>query len=207
MNGDAERAKALISDLRRYARLFPQEQAAADPIAEFLQTEPLPFSRSTKGAHITGSAFVVDRQAGALLLIHHRALDRWLQPGGHVDAGEDAAQAALREAAEETGLNGFRLLPWRGGLLPIDIDSHPIPANPRKGEPAHVHHDIRYLIEAQSAVPAPDQTETLGARWAPLMELDALFPSRVRTKLEAALSFLSAIGLTGIAPAHHHQVT
>jgi 8-oxo-dGTP pyrophosphatase MutT (NUDIX family) len=187
MNDDAERAKALISDLGRYADILPDEAHAARAIIDFLKAEPHPFSRSTAGAHLTGSAFILDRRAGALLLIHHRALNRWLQPGGHIDAGEDAAQAALREAAEETGLAGLRLIPWRGGQLPIDVDSHAIPANPRKGEPAHVHHDIRYLIEAESTALAPDRNETLGARWAPLAELDAIFPPRVRLKLESAL--------------------
>ena len=189
-------AKSLLNDLADYARIFPAEQAAAEVIVRFLEAEPFPFSRSAAAAHITGSAFVLDRQGGALLLIHHRALNRWLQPGGHVDDGEDAATAALREAAEETGLSGLRLLPWRGGLLPIDIDSHAIPANPRKGEAAHVHHDIRYLIQADTTALTPDQTETLGARWAPVSELDSIFPARVRRKLDSALgaSFLRRRG-------------
>lgn len=180
-------ARSLIKDLADYARIFPEEQSAAEAIIRFLEAEPFPFSRSTASAHITGSAFILDRPASALLLIHHRALDRWLQPGGHVDDGEDAATAALREAAEETGLSGLRLLPWRGGLLPIDIDSHAIPSNPRKGEAAHVHHDIRYLIQADPTALTPNQTETLGARWAPYSELDSIFPARVRRKLEPTL--------------------
>lgn len=180
-------ARSLIKDLADYAQIFPEEQATAEAIARFLEAEPFPFSRSTAAAHITGSAFILDRRACALLLIHHRALDRWLQPGGHVDEGEDASTAALREAAEETGLAGLRLMSWRGGLLPIDIDSHAIPANPRKGEAAHVHHDIRNLIEADTTALSPDQAETLGARWAPLDELDVIFPARVRRKLELTL--------------------
>ena len=180
-------ARSLLQDLAGYAQIFPEERAAAEAIARFLGAEPFPLSRSTAEAHITGSAFILDRRGGALLLIHHRELDRWLQPGGHVNDGEDAATAALREAAEETGLAGLRLMSWRGGLLPIDIDSHAIPANPRKGEAAHVHHDIRYLIEAKSGALSPDQAETKGARWAPLDELDSIFPARVRRKLELTL--------------------
>lgn len=179
-------ARSLIKDLADYARIFPEEQSAAEAIIRFLEAEPFPFSRSTASAHITGSAFILDRPASALLLIHHRALDRWLQPGGHIDDGEDAATAALREAAEETGLTGLRLISWRGGLLPIDIDSHVIPANPRKGEAGHVHHDIRYLIRSDSTALSPDQAETLGARWVSLDELDELdetFPARIRRKL------------------------
>ena len=179
-------ARSLLQDLAGYAQIFPEERAAAEAIARFLSAEPFPFSRSATAAHITGSAFILDRRARALLLIHHRALDRWLQPGGHVDEGEDAATAALREAAEETGLTGLRLISWRGGLLPIDIDSHAIPANPRKGEAAHVHHDIRYLIQAESAALSPDQTETLAACWVSLDELDATFPARIRQKLSQA---------------------
>ena len=50
--------------------------------------------------HITASAFVVDRARGRLLLIHHGKLRTWLQPGGHIDPGEEVLAAAMRETSE-----------------------------------------------------------------------------------------------------------
>ncbi|MEN8041330.1 MAG: hypothetical protein ABFR95_07475, partial [Actinomycetota bacterium] len=40
--------------------------------------------------HFTASGFVTSPDGEALLLIHHGKLDRWLQPGGHIDP-EDAS--------------------------------------------------------------------------------------------------------------------
>jgi 8-oxo-dGTP pyrophosphatase MutT (NUDIX family) len=73
--------------------------------------------------------------------MHHRKLDRWLQPGGHADGDTDLARVALREAQEETGVAGLRI---EGGIF--DIDRHRIPA--RAGEPEHWHYDVRYVVRA-----------------------------------------------------------
>jgi 8-oxo-dGTP pyrophosphatase MutT (NUDIX family) len=105
-------------------------------------------SRRTRPGHLTASALVFSADMRSILLIQHRSLGRWLQPGGHLEAGEMPLDAAKREVQEEAGLDGLRLLPivedrpW----LPLDIDSHAIAANPAKAEPAHVHHDFRYAM-------------------------------------------------------------
>ncbi len=39
-----------------------------------------------------------------VLVIHHRALNKWLPLGGHIELDEDPEAAALREAREESGL-------------------------------------------------------------------------------------------------------
>src|SRR5438132_4780501 len=75
-----------------------------------LRTTPEPYSRSQfVPGHITASCFIIDR-AGRLLLHHHRRLNRWLQMGGHLEPGEDPAEAALREGAEESGLHDLSLI-------------------------------------------------------------------------------------------------
>src|SRR5476651_1845807 len=51
----------------------------------------------------TVAIFVVHDDA--ILLIHHRKLDKWLPLGGHIELDEDPEQAALREAKEESGLD------------------------------------------------------------------------------------------------------
>jgi len=33
--------------------------------------------------------------------------------------------------------------------MPIDIDIHAIPENPRRNEPAHIHFDFRYIFHPQ----------------------------------------------------------
>jgi 8-oxo-dGTP pyrophosphatase MutT (NUDIX family) len=117
--------------------------------------------------HITGSAFIASDDGRRTLLIHHAKLNRWLQPGGHAEAGEtDARHVARREAEEEVGI----VTPPDDGQL-LDVDVHTIPA--RGDQPAHFHFDLRYLFlvphrEVRAAA------EVLDARWFTLDEADAV---------------------------------
>jgi 8-oxo-dGTP pyrophosphatase MutT (NUDIX family) len=114
-----------------------------DAFLQLLRTTSAPFSRTQfVPGHITASCFIIDGDA-RLLLHHHRRLDRWLQMGGHLEAGEDPSAAAMREGCEESGLRDIQLL---GGIA--DIDVHVIPAG--KGEPEHKHFDVRYIARTES---------------------------------------------------------
>ena len=110
--------------------------------------------------HVTASAFVIDPSHSRLLLIHHAKLDRWMQPGGHIDAGEDVLAAAIREVEEETGVVG---VPLRNGIF--DLDIHRIPAHGDR--PAHQHFDVRFLLAATSEELVRTD-EVLGVRWVPI---------------------------------------
>ena len=110
--------------------------------------------------HFTASGFVVSPDGSSLLLIHHRRLDRWLQPGGHIDPADASPMvAAAREVEEETGVATEPLL---AGL--IDLDIHPIP--PRAPEPEHEHFDLRFALRAlDSELTADDEVND--AIWVP----------------------------------------
>jgi len=132
---------------------------------------PAPTARTQLDpGHLTASAFVVSPDRRSLLLIHHRTLGLWLQPGGHLDpADRSLEQAARRELAEETGVRAVE--PLGGGSLLLDIDVHQIPPNPRRGEGAHRHFDVRFALRALEASLRPS-TEVGGARWVPLVAVD-----------------------------------
>ena len=119
------------------------------------------FQRSCFPGHFTGSALVVSSDGSRALLHHHRFLDKWLQFGGHCDGDEDVLRVAQREAAEESGIAGL-IVPSR---RPFDLDIHAIPANPKRGEPAHEHYDLRWmLIAPENAAPVlSDESHDL--RW------------------------------------------
>ena len=89
-----------------------EEDVDLKTIRVFVAQHAAPFDRGIVSGHLTASAVVVSAEGDRVLLLHHRKLDRWLQPGGHGDPGETSAEAvALREAHEETGLCGLALHP------------------------------------------------------------------------------------------------
>lgn len=124
------------------------------------------FARTRWDGHLTGSAFVLDAAGENLLLLFHKKLSRWLQPGGHGEPDEvSALDVALREATEESGIEGLVLS--TSHPAPFDLDVHVIPA--RGEEPAHEHLDIRYVLVApEGAVPSVQAEEVRGFRWMPL---------------------------------------
>jgi 8-oxo-dGTP pyrophosphatase MutT (NUDIX family) len=113
-----------------------------DRIVAWIDAHPADAHRRTLLAgHLTASALVVDADRSRALLTHHKKLGRWLQLGGHCDGDASLAHVALREAIEESGIEGLSIDP-----CPIDVDIHVIPARP--GEPEHLHLDTRFLVVA-----------------------------------------------------------
>jgi len=108
--------------------------------------------------HLTGSAWLVSLDGTRAVLMHHRKLNRWLQPGGHADGDADMARVALREAEEETGLTGLDVSPEI-----FDLDCHEIAA--RGNEPAHWHYDMRFVVRAGANETLVQNAESLALVW------------------------------------------
>ena len=117
------------------------ELRSLDLFVAFARAHPDCCERTLLVGHFTGSAWLVSADGERVLLTHHRKLDRWLQLGGHADGDGDLARVALREAEEESGLSGLRV---EADIF--DLDRHLIPA--RGAEPAHWHHDVRFVVRA-----------------------------------------------------------
>lgn len=152
----------LIEQLLRHDPLDVHEARMRARILEFVEAHEDCFERSQLAGHITGSAWVVDAGRACAVLLHHRKLDKWLQPGGHCDGDADVLRVALREANEETGLTRLRAVSEEI----FDVDAHSIPE--RRGTPAHVHYDVRYLVEADPAEPLGVSEESREVRWVAL---------------------------------------
>lgn len=157
---------ALAASLASYEPADAREAAMRDEVIAFLRRVPDPFSRTTLEGHVTGSAWIVDRSGRAAVLLHHRKLDRWLQPGGHADGDPDVRAVAWREAREETGLAS--LVPATEAVY--DVDVHDISA--RGAEPAHKHYDVRFAFFADREETPPGNLESHAVRWVNLAELD-----------------------------------
>ena len=109
-----------------------------------------PFDEYADPVHLTASAVVVG-PSGVLLHLHKR-LGIWVQPGGHVDPGEDLLAAAVRETVEETGL-----LPEPFATDPVHVDVH-------LAARGHEHLDIRFLLRADGD-PCPPAGESPDVAW------------------------------------------
>ncbi len=163
--------RRLLEILHRYGARHPTEAATAAAFTDFVREHPDCCARELACGHLTGSAWVLDAAGERVLLLHHRRLGRWLQPGGHADGQCDLAAVAQRELAEETGLDAPRLL----AAEPFDLDRHEIPSRP--GHPAHHHYDIRWLMQAPAGfVPRLAPTEATDVAWVPLAEVAGYNP-------------------------------
>ena len=119
--------------------------------------------RTCRPGHLTGSALVVDSIGVNTLLLLHAKFDRWLQPGGHADGDANLAAVALREAIEETGIEGLRICPQ-----PLHLDIHEVDP---PGEDPHLHYDVRFLVRAPAGAQPQGNHESKGLRWVPLDSL------------------------------------
>jgi 8-oxo-dGTP pyrophosphatase MutT (NUDIX family) len=137
----------------------PEEVIYRQRMLELLDSGVNCFHRDQFPAHFTGSAFVVSADGARWLLHHHRKLDRWLQFGGHCDGEEDVLAVALREAHEESGIDGLTA----ASSHPFDLDIHEIPAIGH--EPPHLHYDVRYVLIAPAQAKIQTSSESKELRW------------------------------------------
>jgi len=149
----------LLRHIETYQTSFEDEYLFIPRFASLLRNFTNCFSRSLNPGHITASAWIIDDEGTSALLVHHKKLNKWLQPGGHADEGENVEAAALREATEETGLASIRL----ANRQIFDLDIHPIPAYGAVS--SHFHYDIRFLFIADKLQPIMTSHESQDVKW------------------------------------------
>lgn len=134
----------LLKNLHQYNPWDEQEQASKNAVIQFISQYEDCFERTLTVGHITGSAWVVDPSGERVLLLHHKKLNIWVQPGGHCDGNGDVLAVAIKEAQEESGIQHIE--PINDEIF--DIDVHAIHATIK--EPQHYHYDIRFLLRVTS---------------------------------------------------------
>jgi 8-oxo-dGTP pyrophosphatase MutT (NUDIX family) len=159
--------QTLLSLLARHRTWFMDEAAHINRTRAFVEAHPDCFDRDLWSGHVTGSAWVVNPDRSRALLLHHRKHDQWFQPGGHADGDADILRVALRETAEETGIDPSQVRLVDGEIF--DLDVHTIPAS--EHGPRHEHFDIRFLVEIDDGLPIPGNDESHEILWASLAEV------------------------------------
>lgn len=143
--------------------------AARSPLREAylaVLQHPDALRREHGPGHLTASGLVLEPDGTEVLLVLHRKVGLWLQPGGHVEEGDASlAAAAVREAEEETGVRGLAVDP-----VPLRLDRHPAPCGVEE------HLDVQFLLRAPQGSTPGVSAESLDVRWWPV---DALPRQRV----------------------------
>lgn len=157
-NPDRSAAWLHVSQVR-----WPELARTRQRILEALRDQAAPLLRTDRPAHITGSALVIDPVSRRTLVVFHRKLRRWLQPGGHADGDGNLAAVALREATEETGISSLRVV-----VPAVDLDIHTVRP---PDEDTHEHLDVRFVVIAPPGAQARPNHEADAARWTTVDEL------------------------------------
>ena len=176
----------ILNQLESYAsstKITKEESKTYHDMWQFILNHTNCFERSCLKGHMTGSSWILDDSKKHCILMHHRKLDTWLQPGGHADGNPDLAAVALKEAFEESGIEGIQLLE----PTIFDLDIHPIPQY--KDTPAHFHYDVRYLcITPPGAMPVAN-AESHAIIWVPLSEVHRYSTARSILRLAEKCNF------------------
>jgi len=163
----------LLEALRQYMPKDASEQEFRLKMIKLLEANGTKaFNRSTYPAHFTASGWLINSEASKALLIHHKKLNKWLQPGGHADGETDLFKVVCKEVFEETGLQYFNQIEDSV----FDIDIHAIPARPNK--PAHEHYDVRFLFITRPGDQVVINGESLSFKWIELENIASLTDNR-----------------------------
>ena len=149
----------LIKLLNDYHPAFEDEVICKQRMLSFVHRYSDCFERSLEIGHITASSWLLSKDGNHALLLLHAKLNSWMQLGGHCDGDSDVLAVAIKEAQEESGIEG--IVPVNTEIF--DIDIHLIPANSREKE--HYHYDVRFLLQVMSDEEFMQNKESKELRW------------------------------------------
>ncbi|MEB3982256.1 NUDIX hydrolase [Mycobacterium sp. 663a-19] len=139
----------------------PAQDALRHAVLAFVHGRPDACRRDCAAGHVTASTLVLDDDGTNVLLTLHRRLGRWVQLGGHCDEDDpDVVTAALREATEESGIEGLRLAPV---LAAVHV--HPVVCS--LGVPTR-HLDLQFVARAPAGARIAISDESEDLRWWPV---------------------------------------
>lgn len=138
----------LMESIRTYQPFNEQEEMDKSLILNWIETQDDAFSRDNTVAHMTASAWVVNKDRSRVLMVYHNIYDSWSWLGGHADGETDLLAVAIREVKEEAGISGVRPVSEKiFSLESLTVDGH---VKRGKYVSSHLHLNVTYLLEADS---------------------------------------------------------
>ena len=187
----------LIGQVENYEPYNEQEQRDKELILQSLYREPDIFTRENTLAHMTASAWVVNKQRDKVLMVYHNIYHSWSWLGGHADGETDLLKVAIREVQEESGVQN--VIPIRENIF--SLESLTVDGHMKKGRyvTSHLHLNVTYLLEAdEQEVLAVKPDENSGVAWFTLEEAVAAstepwFQENIYRKLNQKLQDMQEI--------------
>jgi 8-oxo-dGTP pyrophosphatase MutT (NUDIX family) len=154
--------------LRRWPAPDPGQESLRRAYVEHLERRPDGVRRGCFPDHLTAGTVVLSHDGSAVLLNLHRKARRWFAFGGHVEeADASLAEAALREAVEESGVRSLDF-----DAEPVHLDLHEVGFCDPRGTVRHL--DVRYCAVAPADAEHDVSDESLDVRWWPIAALPEL---------------------------------
>lgn len=187
----------LIGQIENYEPYNEQEQRDKELILQSLYREPDIFTRENTLAHMTASAWVVNKQKDKVLMVYHNIYHSWSWLGGHADGETDLLKVAIREVQEESGVQN--VIPLSENIF--SLESLTVDGHMKKGKyvSSHLHLNVTYLLETdEQEVLAVKPDENSGVAWFTLEEAVAAstepwFQENIYRKLNQKLQDMQEI--------------
>lgn len=182
----------LLGQLEQYRPFNEQEERDRDILLRCLREEGDIFTRNNAMAHMTASAWVVNRERTKVLMAYHNIYHSWSWLGGHADGDRDLLRVAVREAVEESGLSDIR--PVTDSIYSIEVLT--VDGHVKRGAyvASHLHLNVTYLLEADDhGILHTKEDENSGVAWFPAEEAvsassEPWMRERIYSKLNAKMA-------------------
>lgn len=149
----------LEEKLNNYNPSIKSEKTSKKFMINFLKNNSDSFLRTNTEGHFTASSLLINKERTCALLMKHKKLNKWLQPGGHSDGNKNLLAVSIKEASEESGIKDIKAI----SSEIFDLDIHEIPE--RKGEKSHLHLDVRFLLTVEISNEIKKNHESTELKW------------------------------------------
>ncbi len=139
----------LLTQIDNYQPVNEQEEKDKLLIANWIRSNEDAFLRTNTVAHMTASAWVLNKAHDKVQMVYHNIYNSWSWLGGHADGEVDLLSVAIKEVQEESGIQNVRPLSDEiFSLESLTVDGHV-----KKGQyvSSHLHLNITYLLEADDS--------------------------------------------------------